>query len=225
MDVAPSSREMLWRIQPAAKDKNAAIKMVRFPIFEGVGRGGKWDRLVRPHEGSPRALNPESLAESKLLYPTGSGQTSCSMQFAIYEFAAPGCSKRQEDDQKQVGGGLYMAAYDPLCLLKEFLSKGLGEGKGTSLAISHFGEGLVTEKDGKPGLGFPCAVGVFDGGYWGGLDLYRNWARAQPCVRRRPDPQTDGLPEEAIRMQRHKCLCFRSVAESSGQVQGEIRPV
>jgi len=198
VDVAPGSRETLWRIQPAAADKNAAIKRVDFPLFEGVGRGGKWDRLVRPHLANPRALNPESLAESRLLYPTGSGQTSSSMQFAIYEFAAPGCTKRQEDDQKQIGGGLYVAAYDPLCLVKEFFSKGLGEGKGTSLAISHFGEGLVTEKDGKPGLGFPCAVGVFDGGYWGGLDLYRDWARAQAWCAAGPIRKRTDFPKRLL---------------------------
>jgi len=199
VDVAPGSRETLWRIHPAAANKEAAIKRVHFPVFEGVGRGGKWDRLVRPNDANTRVLNPEALPESSLVYPSGGyGAISYYMQFVIYEFAAAGCTKRPADDQKQVGGGLYVAAYDPLFQLKEFSSKGLGEGKGTSLAIRHFAEGLVTEKDGKPGLGFPCEVGVFDGGYWGGLDLYRDWVRAQAWCAAGPIRKRAGFPKKLV---------------------------
>jgi len=199
VDVAPGSRETLWRIHPAAVDKNAAIKMVHFPVFEGVGRGGKWDRLVRPTFVNERMLNPGGLPESKLLYPCGGYPgVAYYMPFVIYEYAAPGCTERATDDQKQGGGGLYIAAYDPLFLVKEFSSKGLGEGKGTSLAIGHFAEGLVTDKDGKPGLGFPCAMGVFDGGYWGGLDLYRDWARGQAWCAAGPIRKRANFPKKLL---------------------------
>jgi len=41
------SREMLWRIHPAATSKDqATLKMVHFSVFEGVGRGGKWNPMA-----------------------------------------------------------------------------------------------------------------------------------------------------------------------------------
>ena len=129
---------------------------VRFPVLEGVGRGGKVDRLVRPTDGESLLLNPESQKGNSLLHPTGGyPAVACTMQFFLYEFAAHGCRERQPDDQAQCGGGLYVASLDPLGQLKYFRYKGLGENKGISLVIDHFGEGLVMEEDGKPGLGFP----------------------------------------------------------------------
>lgn len=180
VDVAPNSPETRWQIHPVIKKGEALIQKVHFPVLDGIGRGGRWDRLIRPTDGEQWLLNPEIQRERTLLYPTGGYPAlAYMMQFVIYEFAAPGCTERQADDQAQCAGGLYLAAYDPLGQLKQFSSKGLGTNNGTSLAIRHFGAGLVTEKNGQPGLGFPCVVGVFDGGYWEALNLYRNWARSQ----------------------------------------------
>jgi len=53
VEVAPGSRETLWRIQPAPAIKEAAIKRLDFPAFESVGRKGKWDRLVRRRTANP----------------------------------------------------------------------------------------------------------------------------------------------------------------------------
>lgn len=210
VDVSPGSRETLWRIHPTSTTGDQApINMVRFPAFDGIGRGGKWDRLVRPID-KPLTLNPE------ILQPTGwgdklpywGGGLFC-MQFVIYEFAAADCTERREDDQAHGGGGLYLAAYDPTRQLKDFFSKGLGAGKGTSLAIGHYyGPWLAKEQNGKPGLGFPCAVGVFDGGYWGGLDLYRDWVRGQAWCAAGPIRKRTDFPRKLLSVQYANPMSF-----------------
>lgn len=209
VDVLPGSRETLWRIHPSVTDGDrVSIWMLHFPAFDGIGRGGKWDRLVRPID-KPLAINPECLKKTNWgdKIPYWGGGLFC-MQFVLYEFAAAGCTERREDDQDHGGGGLYLAAYDPARRLKEFYSKGLGEGRGTSLAICHHGGWLTPEEDGKPGLGFPCAVGVFDGGYWGGLNLYRDWARRQAWCAAGPIRKRTDFPKKLLSVQYANPMSF-----------------
>lgn len=176
---SPLSR---WKIAIEPDGERLSLWEVAFPIVAGIegdggdggdGSAGETDFLVFPYKGGARLPNPACAGLWELMYPGAAG-----WQFLAYW---------------QGRDGLYVGAHDRGASVKTLKSLPTGDGT-LELRMTH-----PVPNMGLPGTGFDmpfeCMVGSFEGDWYDGTQVYREWLLKQEWVPRKPLHANEDIPE------------------------------
>ncbi|NQT51843.1 hypothetical protein HQ576_07330, partial [bacterium] len=168
--LPPRSHLSQWRIQVDDRSKRYGVWDVLFPVMGNVGPG------ERPDVAVPRSnwgmLYRDCKHRQAGFYP------SCNwpMQFVT---ANRGPS------------GLYLACHDPQAMPKRFSLSPLGE---FHFQVHAPNQGVDGNGYAQP---FPIAVGAYQGDWWQGAKLYRQWAlKEAPWTKKGPLASRKSTPKK-----------------------------